>query len=155
MKLKWMIGTMVVVAAVSAAAVGAQSGQSMNKPADKMMTDKMTSTYTGCVVSIDNGKAFQLTQIEQDDMKGMKDAKDTKGTKKMNDMKGDGMAMKHDTMWTPTLTLTGLSDLKKHAGQKVTVTGTLTAESSGVMPDDPQILTVTSLKVIAKSCPKM
>jgi len=48
--------------------------------------------------------------------------------------------------------LTGRSDLSKHVGQKVTVTGSVSHGMSETMPNDRDTLAVTSLKVVAKSC---
>jgi hypothetical protein len=52
-----------------------------------------------------------------------------------------------------SLVLTGSSDLKKHVGHKVTLTGSV---SKGPMDDgmknEPDMLTVGSLTVVGKSC---
>src|SRR5215510_6373020 len=58
----------------------------------------------------------------------------------------------HDHMMPGTVVLTGRSDLKKHVGQKVTVTGSLSHGMSETMPNDRDTLAVASLKVVAKSC---
>jgi hypothetical protein len=55
-------------------------------------------------------------------------------------------------MMAKTMVLTGRSDLKKHVGQRVTVTGSLSHGMSETMTTDRDTLTVTSLKVVAKSC---
>jgi hypothetical protein len=154
--MKVMLGSLVVVAAVSAA-VSAQTGQGMDKPA---MAGKMTTTYTGCVEAVNNGSAWQLTHLTDDREKGMKDngmaAKDD-GTAMKKD---DGMAMEKDpgpmmngkSTLPKLVSLTGSSDLKKHVGQRVTVTGSLSAEFTGPMQSEIRTLTVSSLKVVAKSC---
>jgi len=130
--MKLMLGTAIVVIAVGTAA-SAQSGKDMGAP---MQGDKMTTTYTGCVEVVNHGGAFLLTHVGDDHEKGMK-----------NDM-----AMPSDHMMPSTVALTGSSDLKKHVGQKVTVTGSLSTGSMGTMRDDLHTLTVSSLKVVAKSC---
>jgi hypothetical protein len=48
--------------------------------------------------------------------------------------------------------LAGRSDLKKHVGQKVTVTGSLAHDMSETMPNNKVTLAIASLKVVAKSC---
>ena len=56
-----------------------------------------------------------------------------------------------DHMMSTAIALIG-SDLKKHVGQKVTVTGSRLHAMSDAMPNDRDTLAVTSLKVVAKSC---
>ena len=80
-------------------------------------------------------------------------------------MKHDDMAMKHDDMdkagamdhdamhASPmALALSGRSDLRKHVGQKIEVSGTISQGAPNSMRDDLQTLSVKSLKVIAKRC---
>ena len=55
-------------------------------------------------------------------------------------------------MMPSAVVLTGRSDLKKHVGQKVTVTGSLSHGMSETMSNDRDTLAVASLKVVAKSC---
>ncbi len=143
--MKVMLGIAIVAAVTTAAA--AQSAQSMDKPA---MGDEMKTTYTGCVEAVNQGAAFVLTHIGDEHDANMKDMKDSKGMKDTNDMKGE-MSIGSDHMMPASVALTG-SDLKKHVGQKVVVTGSLSSESTGTMREDAKTLKVTSLKVVAKSC---
>ena len=62
-------------------------------------------------------------------------------------MAGEKMA----PMSSKSFALTG-SNLGKHIGQKVSVTGSLSDGSMGAMHQDLSTLTVKTLKVIAKSC---
>ena len=50
-----------------------------------------------------------------------------------------------------TVALTGRSDLRKHVGQKITVTGSLSHGMSETMSNDRDTLAVSTLKVVAKS----
>lgn len=137
--MKLMLGIAIIVAAVSAS-VAAQMGQAIDKPA---MGDKTNTTYTGCLEAVNHGGAFLLTHIGED--------KDMKDMGKMKDMKDDG-AMQGDHMMPSSVALAGSSDLKKHVGEKVTVTGSVSAGSMGTMRNDLDTLKVSSLKVVAKSC---
>lgn len=65
---------------------------------------------------------------------------------------GDSGNMHSDRMMPDSVALSGRTDLKKHVGQKVVVTGSLSHGMSGTMRTDRDTLTVTSLKVVAKSC---
>jgi hypothetical protein len=58
---------------------------------------------------------------------------------------------KTEAMLTQSFTLAGATDLSKHVGQKVSVTGTRSDGSAG-MREDVSTLTIKTLKVIAKSC---
>jgi hypothetical protein len=125
--MKWMWNTAIVIFAVSVA-VSAQSNESK-------MAGTMSTEYTGCIEAVNHGGSFLLTHL------------------------GDKMAMNDDTMMKKdpdtmpdSVALTGRKDLKKHVGQKVVVTGSLSHRMSGTMRTDRDTLTVTSLKVVAKSC---
>ena len=146
--MKWMWSTVVVVAVSSAA--GAQSGKDMSKP---VMVDKMKTTYTGCVEAVNHGGTFMLTRVGDDRMgamdDGMKMKKDDAPMNKDEPKAMDDMGM---TMATSALVLTGSSDLKKLVGQKVSVTGSLSTEPANTMRNDVGTLTVSSVKVVAKSC---
>ena len=148
--MKWIWSTAVVVVAVSSAA-GAQSGKDGDK---SMMGDKMNMTYTGCVEVVNHGGMFLLTHLSQGHEKAMKDDMTTK--KDMGSMKADGPSdwngMSGDHMMPRTLALTGSPDLKKHVGQKVSVTGTVSKGVAGTMRHDLDTLTVGVLKVVDKSC---
>src|SRR5262245_1800032 len=148
--MKTMWSTAIVIVAVSAA-VGAQSGKEMDK---SMMGDKTPMMYTGCVESVNHGGTYLLTHLADDHHMAM--GHDSK-------MKNDSaMAIKNesassdvhgDHMMPSSLVLAGPSDLKKHAGQKVTVTGSVSKGSmDGGMKNDLDTLTVGSLKVVGKAC---
>lgn len=147
--MKWMWSTAVVVVAVSAA-VSAQAGKEMNEP---KMGDKMNMTYTGCLEAVNHSGSFLLTHVGDDHqmmghdgmMKG-----DSQMTKK--DEPHASNDMHEDHMMSSAVVLIGRSDLKKHVGQKLTVTGSLLHAMSDTMPNDRDTLAVTSLKVVAKSC---
>jgi hypothetical protein len=144
-----MWSTAVVVVAVSAA-VSAQSGKDMSEP---KMGDKMNTTYTGCIEAVNDGSSFLLTHVADDDKAMMHhDAMMKSGTEmaKKDDPRPSGEM--HDHMMPAAVLLTGRSDLKKHVGQKVTVSGAVSHVTSEMMPDDRDMLTVASLKVVAKSC---
>jgi hypothetical protein len=64
-------------------------------------------------------------------------------------MSHDGMM--EDKKMSKDLVLTGRSDLKKHVGHKVTVTGVVSHGESD-MSSGRDMLAVGSLKVVGKSC---
>ena len=132
--MKRMWSAAIVIVAVSAA-VRAQSGKEMNK---SMMGDKMAMTYTGCVESVNHGGSYLLTHLTENHQMGM----------------GHDAKMKKDSGMMPSsLLLAGASDLKKHVGHKITVTGSLSKGSKdGGMKDELDTLTVGSLKVVGKAC---
>jgi hypothetical protein len=142
--------TIAVCATTVAAAVTVQAGQSMNKSAmDDMM---MTTTYTGCVEAVNHGGSFLLTHLDNghmDDMHG-----DTSMTHDRTMHKADADSMDHQAMPKPgtAVVLSGKSDLRKHVGQKVTVTGALSNGSPGSGRDDLTTLSIESFKVVAKTC---
>jgi hypothetical protein len=148
--MKWMWSTAVVVVAVSAAA-SAQSGKEMNEP---KMGNKMNMTYTGCLETVNHGGLFLLTHVGDDHETMMGHDGMMKSDSQMA-MKDDAHAsneMHEDHMMSGAIVLIGRSDLKKHVGHKVTVTGSRLHAMSETMPNDRDTLAVTSLKVIAKSC---
>jgi hypothetical protein len=124
------------------------------------MAGKMATTYTGCIEAVDNGSAWQLTHLTDDHEKGMKDHGMAAKDDGMAMKKDDGMAREKDAgpmmngknVLPKQVALSGSTDLKKHVGQKVTVTGSLSAEFTGPMQSEVRTLTVSSLKVVAKSC---
>ena len=148
--MKWMWSTALVVVAVSAA-VSAQSGKDMS---EHKMGDKMNMTYTGCVEIVNHGGSFLLTHVADDHqaMKHHDDAMKSKSTMAKKDESRASNQMHDDQMMPSAVVLTGRSDLKKHVGQKVTVTGSLSHGMSETMPNDRDTLAVASLKVVAKSC---
>jgi hypothetical protein len=145
-----MWSTAIVIVAVSAA-VGAQSAKEMDKP---MMDDKTSMTYTGCIESVNHGGTFLLTHVVDDHQMTM--GHDAMVQKDSGSAKEDESAassdMHGDHMMPSGLVLTGPSDLKKHVGQKVTVTGSVSKGSMGGTRNDLDTLTVASLKVVAKAC---
>jgi len=148
--MKWMWSTAVVVVAVSAA-VSAQSSKDMNQP---KMGDKMNMTYTGCLEAVNHGGSFLLTHFG-----GNHEAMMSHGGMMTSDSqmakKDDAHAsneMQDDHMMSGAIIVIGRSDLKKHVGQKVTVTGSRLHAMSDTMPNDRDTLAVTSLKVVGKSC---
>jgi len=141
--MKWMWSTAFVIS-VSAAA-SAQSGKPMK---DSAMADKMATTYTGCVEVINHGGSYLLTHIAGQPMMPHDDMMKTP----KKDDAGASSEMHGDHMMASAVALTGRSDLSKHVGQKVTVTGSVSHGMSETMPNDRDTLAVTSLKVVAKSC---
>ncbi len=125
--MKWMWSSAILVFAVSVA-VSAQSNESK-------MDGTMSTEYTGCIEAVNHGGSFLLTHL------GNKTA-----------INGDAMVKKDPDMMPDSVALTGRKDLKKHVGRKVVVTGSLSHDMSGTMRTDRDTLSVTSLKVIAKSC---
>src|SRR5262245_34896193 len=93
----------------------------MNKP---MMADKANMMYTGCVESVNHGGKFLLTHVADDHqvMMGHDGMKKDSGMEK-NDEAAASSDMHRDHMTPSFLVLTGSSDLEKHVGQIVTVTG--------------------------------
>ena len=155
--MKWMWSTAIVVVSVSAA-LGAQSSADMNKAAK---SDTMKTTYTGCVEVVNHGGSFLLTHVGDDakaSMHGnmaMHDGAGKMETADAGKMEQAPMAMddgKMEAMGANVVALTGSSELKKHVGHKVAVTGTVTHGAMGTMRNDLSTLTVSSLKVVAKSC---
>jgi hypothetical protein len=151
--------TTALAAAAVSAALSAQTTKGMTEPGmnDKMAPmNAMKTTYTGCVETAAPRGALQLTHIagdhdamKHDDMKhdGMKG-----DGMKSDAMKADPMMHDDDHMMPNDVMLTGQSDLKKHVGQRVTVTGSLAKGMGDGMAKTPDTLTVSSLKVVAKSC---
>ncbi len=144
--MKWTWSTAVVVAAVSAV-VSAQPGTEMNEP---RMGNEMNVTYSGCVEAVNHGGSFLLTHVGDDHQTGS-------AIKRMPTMMNHDAMMKTDSEMAKkdepsAVVLTGRSDLKKHVGQKVTVTGSLSHAMSETMSNSRDTLAVASLKIVAKSC---
>ena len=148
--MKWMWSTAFVVVAVSAA-VSAQSGKDTNEP---KMGDTMNMTYTGCVEAVNHGGSFLLTHVADDHQTMMHHDGMMKSDSEMakKDEPRVSNEMYGDHMMSSAVVLTGRSDLMKHVGQKVTVTGSLSHGMPDRMPNDRDTLAVASLKVVAKSC---
>jgi hypothetical protein len=144
--------TTIVIVAVSAAAVGAQSGKEMSK---FTMSDNTSMRYTGCVETVNHGAAYLLTHVADGPQLAI--GRDTM----MN--KDSGMAAtggsttssdeRADHMMSNWLVLSGRTDLKKHVGRKVIVTGLVSKGSrDGAAYNQLDTLTVGSLKVVANAC---
>src|SRR5215471_4600604 len=104
--MKWILST-AFVAAVSVA-MNAQSGRS----GDGSMSDMHKQlTYTGCIEVVNHGATFMLTHV----------ADEHHGTDGDMAMKSDDSHMSAD-MTPNTLVLAG-RELSKHAGQRVSITG--------------------------------
>jgi hypothetical protein len=129
----------------------------------------MSMTYTGCVESVNHGAAFLLTQVDSGGAESMHADKTMKHHDDMA-MKHDDVAMKSDAakpmqdeqtrvadekmdaMSSKSFALSGSTNLGKHVGQKVSVTGSLSDGSMGTMRQNLSTLTIKTLKVVAKSC---
>jgi hypothetical protein len=145
-----MWSTAFVIVAVSAA-VSAQSGKEMSEP---KMGGKMNMTYTGCVETVNHGAWYLLTHVA-DDRQTMMQRDETMKSGSETEKKDEPRAsneMHGDHMMSSAVALTGRSDLRKHVGQKVTVSGSLLHGMSETMPNGRDTLTIASLKVVAKSC---
>lgn len=165
MRMNWVLSTAVVAMSVTAT-VGAQSAKAMHQPSKD---DTMSMTYTGCVESVNHGAAFLLTEVDSGSAESMPADKAMKHHDDMA-MKHDDMAMKSDAaktmhdeqapeadekmdaMSSKSFALAGSTNLSKHTGQKVSVTGSLSGGSMETMRQQVQTLTIKTLKVIAKSC---
>ena len=165
MRMNWVLGTAVVAMSVTAA-VGAQSAKAMHEPSKG---GTMSMTYTGCVESVNHGAAFLLTKVDSGGAESMHADKTMKHHDDMA-MKHDDVAMKSDAakpmqdeqtrvadekmdaMSSKSFALSGSTNLGKHVGQKVSVTGSLSDGSMGTMRQNLSTLTIKTLKVIAKSC---
>jgi hypothetical protein len=111
-----------VVAMSVTAAAGAQSTKGMERPSKG---NPMSMTYTGCVESVNHGGTFLLMPMANEKM---------------------------DMMPSKSFVLAGTSNVKKHVGHTVSVTGSLSDGAMGTMRDDVSTLTIKTVKMIAKSC---
>src|SRR5215468_3125525 len=137
--MKWMWSTALIVVAVSAA-VSAQSGKDMNEP---KMGDNMKTMYTGCVEAVNHGGSFLLTHVADDHQAMMPHdgmMKSGSGVAKKDEPRASN-EMHDDHMMSSAVVLTGRSDLKKHVGQKVTVTGSVSHGMSETMQNNRDTLT--------------
>ena len=156
MRTNGILGTAVVAMSVTAV-VGAQSKKDMERPSK---TDTMSMTYTGCVESVNHGVTFVLTEVESMGAESMQHSTAMKHQK--DTMKGDAAKSTHeqmpmaaekmDMMPSKSFVLAGPANLSKHVGKKVSVTGSVSDGATGTMRRDVSTLTITTLKVIAKSC---
>ena len=157
MRMNWILSAAAVALSVTAA-VGAEPAKTTEKMPLKV--DAMSMTYTGCVESVNHGGTFMLTAVDgaaAESMHGDMAMKHDDGTA----MKGDSAKAMHEKMPMPDEKMAAMpsrafalvgSNLSKHVGQKVSVTGSVSDGSMGTMRQDLSTLTVKSLKVIAKSC---
>jgi len=141
------IALMIAVGASAAALADEQPSASMKQP-----MKEMTSVYSGCIQASEQGGSFVLTHVTS----GRMDSKQG-GTAMGDDTmmpKADAMAADHDGRMTMPSTVipTGRSDFRKHLGQKVSVTGTLSDGATSSVHDGAETLSVRSLKVLAKVC---
>jgi hypothetical protein len=150
-----MSGVLVLIAGVWPVAAGAQSGGTMATADNMAKMQMMVTSYTGCIEAGSVGDAFTLTHLKQAD-------RPSKQSMKMDSMPKDTMAkdtMNHDSMAPAALILSGSPvDLRKHLGHKVTVSGSLAHEKKdameqGTMDKAAPMFTVTSLKMVATTCP--
>lgn len=147
--MKWMWSTAVVAVGISAA-VNAQSGKEMGK---STMGDKMNATYTGCVEAVNHGEWFLLTHVGDDQRRMDQDGVMKNDATMKKKYEADASSDMHaDHMLPGALVLAGRSDLRKHVGQKVKVTGSLSHGITDTTPNDRATLTIAVLKVLAKSC---
>jgi pentapeptide MXKDX repeat protein len=135
--------------------VAAQSGSTTTN-SGKM--DKMAmkdTAYTGCVEAGSAPGAFTLSHLAADDHMG-KDAM-KQDTMKQETMKKETMtkdSMSRDAMAPSTWALASSAvDLSKHLGHRVTVTGSPAQRKMDAMGKGVPAFTVTSLKMVAASCP--
>jgi pentapeptide MXKDX repeat protein len=154
--MKWMMPSVgVLVAAVLSGSVAAQSSSTA---ANGGKMDKMAmkdTTYTGCVEAGGAPGAFTLSHLAAGDHMG-------KDAMKQDTMKKDTMtkdSMSRDAMAPSTWALASSAvDLSKHLGHTVTVTGSPAQGKMDGMGKDAMgkgvpTFTVTSLKMVAASCP--
>jgi hypothetical protein len=141
------IALMIAAGASVASLANEQASTSMKQP-----KKAKTSVYAGCIQAAGQDGGFVLTHVASGRM----------------DVKQDGAAMGHDVMMPASdamaadhdggmampsiLTLTGRSDFRKHVGQKVSVTGTLSKGATSSTRGVEETLSVRSLKVLAKMC---
>jgi hypothetical protein len=157
MRANWILTTAAVAMSVTAAA-GAQSAKAMHQPSKD---DTMRMTYTGCVTPVNHGAAFLLTKADTGSAASMHGDKTMKqhdmamksdAAKTTQDEQTTTAAEKMDPMSSKSFALAGSTDLSKHVGQKVAVTGSLSEGSMGTTRQDLLTLTIKTLKVIATSC---
>ena len=115
--------------------------------------DKMAikdTIYTGCAEAGGAPGAFTLSHLAADDYMG-------KDAMKQDAMKKDTMtkaSMSRDAMAPSTWALASSAvDLSKHLGHTVTVTGSPAQGKMDAMGKSVPAFTVTSLKMVAASCP--
>jgi hypothetical protein len=140
--------TILIGATVATLAAGAQSSKSMDQPA----MGAMKAAYTGCVEAVNHGGAFLLTHVSDGQMAAKHGDMPMKHDRMMQKADADSMDHAAMPMLPAAVVLTGRSDLRKHAGQRVAVTGTLSQGSAGSARDDLNTLSVDSLKIVAKAC---
>jgi hypothetical protein len=132
-----------------AVAAGAQSDASRMPTQSDHMEMAKDVTYTGCLESGRTGAGmFVLTHPAMMDS-GKKDTM-MKDSGKMDTMAGPEMSEHNMMSMMLTVSTTGL-DLRKHLGQKVSVTGSVSQGMKDAGTDQSTLM-VKSLKMVAKSC---
>jgi hypothetical protein len=149
--MKWMIPSVgALVAAMLSVSVAAQSGGATTNGAKMDKMAMKDASYTGCLEAGGAPSSFMLTHLAADDHMG-------KDAMKKDTMAKDGMTK--DAMAPTTWSLASSSvDLSKHVGHKVTVTGSSAQSKMDAMGKDAMgkgapVFTVTSVKMVAASCP--
>jgi len=169
--MKWSVLCVAIQAAAVASLAATQSSGDM-----KMSQENVSAVmYTGCIEAASPGGTFTLTHVAAVDgmskagmsKDGMSKNDMAKGGMSKNDMAKDGMAkdsMKADTMSMEKMdhdsmapAVIGLMtkpsiDLKKHVGQRVSITGIPVHGQMNGAGTDVASLNVASVKTIAKSC---
>ena len=148
--MKWMMSSIGVLAALLSVSLVAQSGGAAANGGNMERMAMKDVAYTGCVEAGSAPSRFMLTHLAADDHMG-KDAM-KKDTMAKDGMSKDAMA---PTMWSLA---SSSVDLSQHLGHKVTVTGTtahgkMDAMGKDAMGKSAPVFTVTSLKMVAASCP--
>lgn len=148
MQMSLILSTAIVATSLSVATSTQSAKDTENRP----KSDQMNTTYTGCVQSVNHGATFLLTNVD-DTAKPMHGDMTVKNDVVMTKKEPMPMAdTKMDAMASRGVVLVGSSDLKRHVGQEISVTGSLSNGSTETMRQDLSTLTVRTLKVIAKSC---
>jgi hypothetical protein len=149
--MKWMMSSVsALMAAMFSVSVVAQSGGTAANGGKMDRMETKDTTYTGCVEAGRAPSSFMLTHLAADDHMGQDAMKKETMTK-------DGMSK--DAMAPMTWSLASSSvDLSKHVGHKVAVTGSpmqgkMDAMGKDAMGKSAPVFTVTSLKMVAASCP--
>jgi hypothetical protein len=149
--MKWMMSTGgALIAAMLSVSVAAQSGGTATSGGNMDKMAMKDTTYTGCVEAGGAPKSFMLTHLAADHHMGQDAMK--KDAMAKDGMSKDAMA---PTMWSLA---SSSVDLSKHLGHKVTVTGSpaqgkMDAMGKDAMGKSAPVFTVTSLKMVAASCP--
>ena len=124
----------------------------------------MSTTYTGCVESVNHGGWFLLTRVDTAETAEREAMHRDMAMAHHDDMamKGEAARMQNeptsiaddtkDAMPSKSFALAGAANLSRYVGQQVSVTGSLSNRPIGTTRHDVSTLTVKTLKVVAKSC---